>query len=73
MLGSEDDVVEGLAGNRGLLLMDSVALLSKLVQRFGEMNLEEGELGGWIPEVRALLDGESWEIGGVLWAPSQPL
>lgn len=46
MLGSEDDVVEGLVGNRGLLLMDSVALLSKLVQRFGEMNLEEGELGG---------------------------
>lgn len=24
---------------------------------------EEGELGGWIPEVGALLDGESWKIG----------
>lgn len=63
VLGSDDDVVECLVGNRCFLLMGSGALLSKFVQQFGEMNLEEGELGGWIPEVGALLDGESWKIG----------
>lgn len=46
VLGSDDDVVECLVGNRCFLLMGSGALLSKFVQQFGEMNLEEGELGG---------------------------
>lgn len=60
-----------LGGEHALPFDGQQGTAVQVYQQFGEMNLEEGELGSWIPEVSALLDGESLEIGRVLWTPSQ--
>lgn len=69
MLGSEDGVGECLVGSRHLLndhhLIGSEVLLSKFIQDFGEMNLEEWKELDSRDWCSALLEALTWEVWAV--------